>query len=84
MYSPQPSEQKIKELKKEIVNIQEKKLDEMITMKKEINSVLTKEQIAKLKELREKRKADKDDDNKTKKDDKKKQPLGSKKEAKKE
>jgi Spy/CpxP family protein refolding chaperone len=53
--SDKPSEQKIKELKKEIISIQEKKLDEMITMKKEMDSVLTKEQIKKLKELKAKR-----------------------------
>ena len=53
--SDQPSEQKIKELKKEIISIQEKKLDEMITMKKEMDSVLTKEQIKKLKELKAKK-----------------------------
>lgn len=53
--SDQPSDKKIKELKKEIISVQEKKLDEMITMKKEMNSVLTKEQIKKLKELKAKK-----------------------------
>ncbi len=51
----EPSEDKLKELKKEIVSRQEKQLDEMIQMKKEINSVLTKEQIIKLKEIIKKR-----------------------------
>lgn len=69
--SAQPSEQKIKELKKEIVNFQAKRLDEMISMKQEMNGVLTEEQIAKLKELKENNKEDKENHKKTSKDKKK-------------
>ncbi|GEM_PF-7088674 len=65
--SSNPSEQKIKELKKNIVAGQEKRLDDMINMKKEIKSVLTREQIEKLKKLEVKRKQH---DGKRKKHDK--------------
>jgi len=57
---------KIAELKKDILSVQEQKLDNMIKMKLEMKEILTDEQANKLKELHDE-KRDKREENKAKK-----------------